>query len=182
MSKGNPSPTNNLRLAMTSELMDFIDSLPNLKGIPKEFLVARDFIKSHKEGFIKMHGLEVYQEQIQRYSRNRTEMRLEKFKRDKEIEKKRKERIKRKERELKIKEKELDIREANSGLREEKEKKKELEQLQDNLLDVESQIRNFQKIRRVHKLTENEAQQLSNLEANRDLIKMKIQELGESKE
>lgn len=120
MPKGNPQPTNNVRLSLTSELMDFLDTIPNKKGIPKGFKILQGFLKHHKKAFIAIFGKDVYEDHITRYNRSRTEMHREKLERERERLQRLKERKELKERELRIKEKELEIREENQELRREK--------------------------------------------------------------
>ncbi len=103
---GNRNPKNNIRICATSEFLDYIRSLPNPKGLPAFQVVARDFLQVHKEGFVKMHGQECYDEHMKRFNRTTTEMKRDKLKQEKEKQKEREERDALRRRELNVKESE----------------------------------------------------------------------------
>ena len=177
----NPTPRNNARLSLTSELMDFLDSLPNKKGIPREFIIARDFIKFHKEEFIERLGKEVYEKHIKRYSRNRAEMKQDKLARQKEKLKKLDEARKLKEREIIIKERELDIRGKNTGLRQGKQNEKKMEELDEDFYSVERTLKRVEKLsaESVKKeFAKNKSEVLQDLVIERDRLGKEIEELA----
>jgi len=115
--RGNRRPTNNARLSLTTQLMDYLESMPNPKGIPREFVIMCGFLKDEKDGFVKMFGKKVYDAHIRRYSRNRTEMAKDKLKRKKEQLRRKQEENEREDQKLRIKERELIIRQQNTQIR-----------------------------------------------------------------
>jgi len=127
MPKGNRRPTNNALLRLTSELMDYLASMPNPKGIPREFLIIRGFLKSEEKGFSKLHSKEIFEDHMKRFNRNRTEMARDKLKRLKESLEERKKRDSRKERELIVEEKKIANQIRNTDLRENRENDGEIE-------------------------------------------------------
>jgi len=133
-------PINHLSLMLTVQLLDFIQSLPNPKGIPTEFLVCRDFLLAHKEEFIQKFGQQIYDAHLERYSRNRTEMHREKQKKRQEVEARRSERLALKRRDLDLRAKELELREQNSLMRENKQTDKELQLLYEEQETLKEQI------------------------------------------
>ncbi len=190
-SSGNRQPKNNIRISATSELLDYIRSRPNPKGLPAFQVVARDFLQLHKEGFVKMHGQECFDEHMKRYSRTTTEMKRDKLEREKKRQKKREESNELRREELELKERELSIREANSGIRKDKfdfkkdsiEDKKRIQNLPNikRLLEqkakVEKWIENFGEVIKDGKVKEN-LDMLHEHEARLKQINEKLRELG----
>lgn len=116
---GNRRPINRIPIFATVEMLDLLRSLPNKKGLPYRNLIMKDFLEAHKEEFIALNGEESYNEHLEKYSLNTTEMQLRKNEKKKEADKKREERLKLKRDELDLKRRELDLREKNSDMRNE---------------------------------------------------------------
>jgi len=133
---GNRTPSNNIQIRATAQLLDFLRSLPNPKGIPHFNLITRDFLEAHKEEFISRFGEEVYKEHIERYSRNASEMQRDRLEKEKEALKKQEELLALKKKDQQLKERELDLRENHSN-------NKELEELQDALEGINNSIENL---------------------------------------
>ncbi len=121
MPKGNPMPTNNVRISLMAEILDTLARMDNPKGVPRSFQVATLAFTNpkFKKLFVEHYGEDLYQEVLRRYNRNRTEMSKDKEARESEKVQRQREKIELKKRELTIKEKELDIRQQNAELRSE---------------------------------------------------------------
>lgn len=144
---GNRRPINRIPIFATVEMLDLLRSLPNKKGLPYRNLIMKDFLEAHKEEFIALNGEESFNEHLEKYNLNTTEMRLRKNEREKEADKKREERLKLKLEELDLRRRELDLREKNSDMRnEEKIEEREEEELleksrkQKEIEDVEKEL------------------------------------------
>jgi len=131
---GNKRPLNNIVINATSEVLDYLRSkhVDNPKGLPNFQLVAIGWLNDNKEGFIKMHGKQVYDEHMKKFNRNATEMKRDKLKREKKRLAKRKKQDALKEKDLALREKELDIREGNSEIRKKKIDRADLEELEED--------------------------------------------------
>lgn len=145
MPKGNRSPTNNARVSLTSQFLDTIRSVPNPKGIPKDFIIALLALQNpeFKKRFIEMHGESAFDEHIKRYSRNMTEMKNEKLERDKQKHEKSEEKLKLKKKELELREKELDIRQQNSSQRSQNNDLENLDDLYEEIGDKRKELKNL---------------------------------------
>lgn len=117
MPKGNKNPVNNILIRATAEMLEFINSLPNPKGLPHFAIVARGFMKCYKKEWIAHFDEDSYENHMRKYNRSPTEMKIERIERDRKAQKERLKREAQIERELTLKEKELDIRADNLEFR-----------------------------------------------------------------
>lgn len=180
MTKGNRQPTNNARLSLTSELLDYLASMPNKKGIPKGFQILLGFFETEKEGFIAKFGEQIYKEHIKRYSRNRTEMRKEKLKREEEKQKKLEANLRLKRQEIQLRKKELALREKNSDMRTEGKIENEIFQNEEELAQTKRKIEAMKKILAKYGKSPNK-DAIQKLEFRRDFLIKRLKELSKRK-
>jgi len=192
---GNKRPINRIPIFATTEMLDFLRSLPNPKGIPFRNLIMKDFLERHKDTFIAMHGEESYKEHMEKYNLNTTEMQLSKLAKEKEANEKHEETLKLKREELELKRRELDIREENTEIRKSKpiEKKKgELEYIEEEITVKKREIKNVEGMslrdvqRRYYKDKEDVLKELkselNDFIVKRDTLKLEIGELEKENE